>query len=767
MSARDHDRRIPPGVRYAAMPRPRPEPPPLLRSHPESVVMQIRIGVWLCGVLLTLLASEASSTPECGGDAVIDRPRIGLVLGGGGARGMAHIGVIEELERLGVPVDCIAGTSMGALIGGLYAAGMNAAELRALVEDLDWADAFDDQPPRASRPAQRRRDDLLVLPASVGIRDREIILPEGAFSGQKIELRLTRELSQRTRDGTFASLAIPFRAVATDLVTGAAITLAEGSVARAMRASMSIPAVFTPIRDGERLLVDGALANNLPIDVARAMGAEVIIAVDVATPLMDSTAMRSAFNVMRQMSHLMVQQNTRPQIASMGSGDILIEPKLSPDLGPMDFERAVDAIIPTGRSAALAHEERLRMHAFPGAATTQADRRAAPDVGYLELDNHSQLSDQLLLNRLGLTVPAPLDIDALEAGVARVHALGRLKQVHWELTERDGATGVRITVEPDIRAPRFLEYGLKLSANNTRNALNLRLGWLETARDDLGAEWRAIAQIGEEPALALEYFQPLDLNGRFYLRPSAFWERQRIPLLEASQRIAEADVTRFGADVELGYEFGNAAVARVGIRRYRTDVSGLDPELASSDVDGAEWRVEVLRDSLDDVFFPSQGRRSSLLYRRSVSTLGADEGFEQLEVFHFGARTRDRLTLQWSAMAMLTLDDDAPLANQFRAGGFSRLSGYRSAELAGQHFTMGLVGVRWRLSPSALSPAAVGATLEYGNVWNERSDISLSDGLANVSLYFGYNSPLGPLYIGYGYGEGSRSAVFMSLGRPF
>ena len=729
--------------------------------------MQIRIGVWLCGVLLTLLASQAFSAPECGGDAVVDRPRIGLVLGGGGARGMAHIGVIEELERLGVPVDCIAGTSMGALIGGLYAAGMSAAELRALVEDLDWVDAFDDQTPREARPAQRRRDDLLVLPASVGVRDGEVILPEGAFSGQKIELRLARELSQRTRDGTFASLPIPFRAVATDLATGAAVTLAEGSVARAMRASMSIPAVFTPIRDGERLLVDGALANNLPIDVVRDMGAEVIIAVDVATPLMDSMAMRSALNVMRQLSHLMVQQNTRPQIASLGNEDILIEPKLAANLGPMDFDRAVEEIIPTGRSAALAHEDRLRAYAYPNAAPPLTYPGSPPEVAYLELDNRSQLSDHLLLNRLGVTTPGPLDIDALEAGAARVHALGRLKQVHWELMEREGITGIRVTVEPDIRAPRFLQYGLKLSANNTRNAVNLRLGWLETARDDLGAEWRAIAQIGEEPALAVEYFQPLDLDGRFYLRPSASWERQRIPLLEASQRIAEADITRFGADLEFGYEFGNAAVARAGIRRYRTDVSGLDPDLTKGEVDGGEWRVEVLRDSLDNVFFPSSGRRSSLLYRRSVSALGADHSFEQFEVFHFGARTRDRLTLQWSAIAMLTLDDDAPLANQFRAGGFSRLSGYRASELAGQHFVMGLVGARWRLSQSRILPAAIGGTLEYGNVWNERSDISVSDGLANLSLYFGYSSPLGPLYIGYGYGEGSKSAIFMSLGRPF
>ncbi|MCC5887481.1 MAG: patatin-like phospholipase family protein [Gammaproteobacteria bacterium] len=729
--------------------------------------MQIRVCVWLAGVLLAVLAAEISASAECGGEAVIDRPRIGLVLGGGGARGMAHIGVIEELERLGIPVDCIAGTSMGALVGGLYATGMSAAELRALVEDLDWADAFDDQAPRRTRPAQRRRDDLLVLPASVGIRDREIILPEGAFSGQKIELRLARELSLRTRDGSFASLPIPFRAVATDLATGAAVTLSEGSVARAMRASMSIPAVFTPIRDGERLLVDGALANNLPIDVVRAMGAEVIIAVDVATPLMDSTAMRSAFNVMRQLSHLMVQQNTRPQIASMGPDDILIEPAISPNLGPMDFDRAVDEIIPSGRSAALAQADRLRLHARPGATTRRPDPVTTPELAYLELDNRSELSDALVLNRLGVSTPTPLDIDALETGVARVHALGRLKQVRWELVEREEATGVRVTVEPDIRAPRFLQYGLKLSANNTRNALNLRLGWLETARDGLGAEWRAIAQIGEEPGLAAEYFQPLDLEGRFHLRPSAFWERQRIPLPEGTQRINEADIIRYGADMEFGYAFGNAAVASVGIRRYRTDVSSLNAEPTPSEIDGGEWRLQLLRDSLDDAFFPSRGRRSSALYRRSVSALGADAGFEQIEVFHFGAHTQDRLSLQWSAVAMLTLGDDAPLANQFRAGGFSRLSGYRSQELAGQHFIMGLLGARWRLSPSQLSPAAVGVTLEYGNVWEERSDIRLRDGLANASLYFGYRSPLGPLYIGYGYGEGSRSAVFLSLGRPF
>lgn len=727
----------------------------------------------VCVLLLlsSLAGAQTTGAPACGGDAVSDRPRVGLVLGGGGARGIAHIGVIKELERLGVTVDCVVGTSMGALIGGLHAAGMNAAELEALVRDLDWADAFDDRTPRRERPAQRRRDDLLVLPASIGIREGELILPEGAWSGQKIELRLAREIGRRTVDGTFATLALPFRAVATDLTTGEAVILAEGSVARAMRASMSIPALFTPIREDDRLLADGALASNLPIDVARDMGADVIIAVNVATPLQDAEAMRSAISIVRQLSHLMVQQNTRPQIAAMTEADILLEPALPPELSSMDFLRAVNEVIPAGAAAARGAAGRLSALARTDPAPPEAPAKP-PAIAYIELDNRSPLADRLVRQRLGLEVPGELDIDALEAAVSRVHALGRLKQVHWELIERqasDGGseTGVLVTVEPDIRAPQFLEYGLEISANNTRNAVNLRLGWLRTALDDRGAEWRAIAQIGEEPALAIEYFQPLDLVGRFYLRPSASWERQRVPLIEASRRIAEADVSRFGGDLEFGYEFGNAAVASIGVRRYRTDVSGLDPDLEIGNVDGGEWRAQLLRDSLDDVFYPSSGRRSSLLYRRSTGTLGADHDFEQIEAFHFGARTFDRLTLQWSATASITLDDDAPLGNQFRAGGFSRLSGYRSAELAGQHFVMGLIGARWRLTESRLLPVAVGGTLEYGNVWNERSDIRLRDGLGNLSLYFGYNSPLGPLYIGYGYGEGSEHAVFMSLGRPF
>ncbi len=722
-------------------------------------------------LLASLAGIQAAAAPTCGGDAVVDRPRVGLVLGGGGARGIAHIGVIQELERLGVHVDCVVGTSMGALIGGLHAAGMNAAELEALVRDLDWADAFDDRTPRRERPAQRRRDDLLVLPASIGVRKGELILPEGALSGQKIELRLAREIGRRTLDGTFATLPLPFRAVATDLTTGEAVVLADGSVARAMRASMSIPALFTPIRADDQLLADGALANNLPIDVARDMGAEVIIAVNVATPLQDAEAMRSAISIVRQLSHLMVQQNTRPQIAAMTEADILIEPALPPDLSAMDFLRAVEETMPAGVAATRVAEAHLA--AIAGTEPLVSKQPVAvPKIAFLELDNRSPLTDRLLRQRLALELPEELDIDTLEAAVSRVHALGRLKQVHWELIEREAVdgtpeTGLLVTIEPDIRSPRFLEYGLTLSANNTRNAVNLRLGWLHTALDERGAEWRAIGQIGEEPAVAIEYFQPLDLAGRFFMRPSASWERQRIPLLEASRRIAEADVSRFGGDLEFGYEFGNAAIASVGVRRYRTDVSGLDPDLETGNVDGGEWRAELLRDSLDDAFFPSSGRRSSLLYRRSTGTLGADHDFEQVEAFHFGARTFDRLTLQWSATALITLDDDAPLGNQFRAGGFSRLSGYRSAELAGQHFLMGLIGARWRLTESPLLPAAVGGTLEYGNVWNERSEIRLRDGLGNLSLYFGYNSPLGPLYIGYGYGEGSEHAVFLSLGRPF
>ena len=295
-------------------------------------------GVWLSSVACHAAARSRSSPAP--------RPRICLVLSGGGARGMAHIGVLKVLEELKIPIDCIAGTSMGAVVGGLYASGMTAQQIDATMRSVDWQEAFRDAPPRRDLAFRRKQDDrnfLVRLP--LGLKHGQILLPKGFIQGQKLQETLRQLTLPFSNSTDFDLLPTPFRAVATDLETGDAVLLDKGDLAIAMRASMSAPGVFAPVESQGRLLVDGGLAENLPIDVARAMHADILIVSDVSFPLQPRAALDSALSISNQMLAILVRKDSDRQRASLTAQDILIEPDSgSGDARPTSPPRAMSSL---------------------------------------------------------------------------------------------------------------------------------------------------------------------------------------------------------------------------------------------------------------------------------------------------------------------------------------------------------------------------------------------------------------------------------------
>src|SRR6202522_2125080 len=257
------------------------------------------------------------------------RPRICLVLSGGGARGMAHIGVLKILEELKVPIECIAGTSMGAIVGGLYASGMTAEQIDSTMRPVDWQEAFRDAPPRLALAFRRKQDDrnfLVKLP--LGLKHGKILLPKGFIQGQKLQETLRQLTLPFSNSTDFDLLPTPFRAVATDLETGNAVIMDKGDLSIAMRASSSAPGVFPPVDHEGRLLVDGGVAENLPVSVARAMHADILIVSDVSYPLQPRAALDSALSITNQMLAILVRKDSDRQRASLGSRDVLIQPDL-------------------------------------------------------------------------------------------------------------------------------------------------------------------------------------------------------------------------------------------------------------------------------------------------------------------------------------------------------------------------------------------------------------------------------------------------------
>src|ERR1700674_935144 len=290
----------------------------------------VRLGLaWALGAGCLWSPGSWGSAPPLTRPEPATRPRICLVLSGGGARGMAHIGVLKVLEDLKIPIDCIAGTSMGAVVGGLYASGMTAAQIDATMRSVDWQEAFRDAPPRRDLAFRRKQDDrnfLVRLP--LGLKHGRMLLPKGFIQGQKLQETLRQLALSFSNNPDFNLLPTPLRAVAADLLTGSAVLMDKGDLAIAMRASISAPGVFAPVETQGKVLVDGGLAENLPIDVARDMHADILIVSDVSFPLQSRAALDTALSISNQMLAILVRKDADRQRATLTPSDILVEPDL-------------------------------------------------------------------------------------------------------------------------------------------------------------------------------------------------------------------------------------------------------------------------------------------------------------------------------------------------------------------------------------------------------------------------------------------------------
>lgn len=734
---------------------------------------------WLCSTLaagVVALGCDSAAVAAACAPETPDRPKIGLALGGGAARGAAHIGILKELEALGVPVDYIAGTSVGSIIGGLYATGLSAAEIETVYTGVDWDAVFRDGGRRSARTFRRKRDDDLdFIGPKIGYRDGKFILPEGVLAGQRITLLLERLTLANAHAARFDDLPIPFRAIAADVVTGREVEIDSGSLARAMRASLSVPGVFAPVDAGERMLVDGGIVNNLPVEVVRRMGADVVIAVDVSSPLLPREKLDNAFAVVAQLTNLLVYNSTRAQVDQLEPRDILLMPGLGSEIGSADFKLAALAI-KYGQEAVASAADWLGELALPAddyarhRARIEACRKLPPVLRFVRLDNRSHYSDAVIRDRLGIKHGRPLDFDELERGIAAVQGLGNLREVSYELVAEGSDPGLLVRVRPDPGAPNLFEYGLEFFSDGEDNAINFRVGFLKTAIGRAGGEWRSVLQLGEDPGVFTELYHPTSAGSPYYLNPRANFSRDTVPVFGGGETLAEAVFTQADVELAIGREFGNSADLALGVRggAGEAHVKVGDPALLDADYGVGEAFLRFRYDHLDNLYFPNHGGIGRVLFTASREGLGADEHYQQLNVDYFynwTYRRKHNVSLGTSLNA--TLDEDAPVYALFRAGGFTRLSGLEFNQLSGQHFGLALAGYRYQFGQGGFLPSYIGGTLELGNVWDDLDDVTLSSALIHGSVYFGYRSPLGPLYLGTGLGQAGERTFFLQLGRVF
>jgi NTE family protein len=705
-------------------------------------------------------------------------PRIGLALSGGGARGLAHVGVLKVLEELRVPVHCVTGTSMGAIVGATFAAGRTPQEMEEMVLAANWDDIFRDAPPRKELAVRRKRDDYKTLfKPEFGVADGGLALPKGIIAGVSIE-SFFRELSTPAFGVTdFNRLPIPFHAMGTDIETGEAVVMDKGSLAQAMRASMSVPGAIAPVEIDGRLLVDGGIANNLPINEARRLCADVVIAVNISTPPLKRDQLTSALSVTAQLVNFLGKQTVDEQLKSLGEKDVLIAPDLG-DISAGTFDRSKDAIR-IGEEATRAVADKLKRYSIPPEqyaalrGTQVAEAKALGTVDEIRVEGLKRTNPAVVRELVESKLGEPLSEATLGADLRRVYGTGDYESISYRIVR--GETGPRaMIIEPVEKSwgGDYLRFGLALASDfEGDNQFNALVQYRKTWINRLGAEWTTELQIGQDTHLLSEFYQPLNETGKWFVAPYGVVGQQTRGVFQGEDKVAEY-LTRIGqGGVDIGAVLGTWGQVRLGGVWSRVDarVETGSPVLPSLKETTAGMRAVLFVDQTDHAWFPTAGYGFVGTAYGAMTSFGSAASYQRLEAAARGIKSWGPHTLNASVSGGSSLSSDMPAYESFSLGGPFRLSAYRINEFSGRRFSYGRVMYYNRMLPLPDllgSGVYAGSAAEVGRI-SDRVDGLPSPGTVwSGSVFLGADTFLGPAYVGVGIGASGRWSLYLLLGAP-
>ncbi|HNP37234.1 MAG TPA: patatin-like phospholipase family protein [Woeseiaceae bacterium] len=721
----------------------------------------------------TLLAAANEPMNDSPG---ADRPRIGLVLGGGGARGSAHIGVLQELKRMRIPIDVIVGTSMGAVVGGLYASGMTPDELQELINTLDWKNALSDGGSRGDLSFRRKEDDEdFPIRFEVGIRNGKLQLPQGVIQGQQLDLVLRELTINASQIRDFDDLPIPFRAVASDLVTGEAYVMGDGDLALALRASMSVPGAFTPVDINGHLLVDGGLVGNLAISVMRELDVDVIIAVNVEFPLYSKDDLLSAVDISEQVLTILIRKETQRQIELLGSNDILIQPDLG-TFASTNFLDTAETIEP-GIEAAQAAADKLARYSVSEVEyehfLAAQGALSMPDetIDFIMVKHDARVSPQLLERRMQLQVGDKVDVKALSTEANRLYGLQVFEKVGYQLVDEGDSLGVVFSATSKRWGPTFLRFGLAIEDDfEGSTSFNLATRIWRPAINELGAEWRSDIRLGTDPLVSSEFYQPLRMDSRIFVAPHINIGQGNIGAFEGEKNVARYRVSEASFGLDIGAEFGTYGEFRIGAYRGagKARVKIGDPLAENFDFDLGGILSSFNIDTRDSARFPRSGTQGEVILDLSRASLGADRDYETAEFNFDSSFSRGRHTLTLGLQFGSALNTSSELQDYFALGGFLRMSGLERGQLRGPYAGLARVVYYGRIGSTAGAllevPVYLGASVEAGNVWGSSEDVAVNDLLMNGSLFIGLDTYFGPVYLAAGLSEGGGTNFYLFVG---
>ncbi len=710
------------------------------------------------------------------------QPRIGLVLSGGGARGSAHIGVLKVLEELRIPIHAIAGTSMGALVGGTYASGMPLTEIERRVTGADWNELFNDDPPRPQWPARRKlASERPTWDFTLGVRDGGLRLAKGAIAGQKVQLFIADLIRNSEGIEHFDQLPIPFRAIATNLENGHIKVFDHGPLSQVLRASMSVPGLFAPQELDDVLYVDGGLVRNLPVDVARTLGVDVIIAVNLGSTYLPRDQLDTLVGVAGQMIAILTEQNVERSLAEIDKQkDVLITPLLG-DITAADFSRAAEAIA-AGEQAARRMAPRLVRYSldeetYRNWKASRFSNGTAPEkpVDEVRIVGLTRVNDELFKPLVQQIEGKPLDRRALENDLNVLYGRADFEQLNYRLIRQDQKNLLIINALERSIGPGYLSFGLGFMSDyqgDTR--FGARAIYNQTWVNQLGAEWLTELDIGNEPRLFTEFFQPIRLDRAGFIAVYLDIAETPLSLFLGQRRIARFDIRRSHLGIDIGTTFGTASELRLGTYLGQTDfrLDTGDPFLFDDGRKGdSGLRASFIYDTLDSPYVPTSGQRLALRARMPLNSFGANDEYVRLSGRWNGAFSIGPNSLVGTINAGTSLGQGMPYYDQFPLGGFLKLSGYANEQFRGNDMAYGNLMYYRRITslPAPLgSGLYLGGSLEVGKVWNTFRNGSLNKEKTRYgsSIFFAADSIVGPFFIALGLSGEGDSTIYVLLGQP-
>ena len=721
-------------------------------------------------------AETGKPVPDPQGQAPSVRPKVALVLSGGGARGFAHVGVLRALQEMRIPVDIVVGTSMGSVIGGAWAAGASLKDLEKMAATTDWDSVVADRPARDELHF-RRRDEDVVLPSRIefGITLKGVQGPPGAAGNAALEMALQRLLPPGTRDLPVSQLPLPFRSVASDLLTGELVVLDNTPLFQTMRASLAVPGVFSPVRIKDHLVVDGGLVRNLPVDMARAMGADIVIAVNVGTTLAPEKELGSALGVANQMLQILTEQNVQRSLSELRKDDILIAPKLD-GVSFLDFstwdkamqagEAAARELAPRLAALALPEREYIGMESLRLATPADTDR--AVKLAKVQVQGTRDVNPEVLISQSGLEPGQPTTREQVRQAAVALYGRGDMARVETDIDDLEGERTVTIRATEAEWARSRMRVGLELASDfRDSNDFAIKVMHVRSALNSWGGEIRTEGRLGNERGLGVQWWQPLGAGGKWFFMPSAQIGKIAGDIFVRQQRLARVSYSARSASLALGRQFGNWGEFSFGVARQAYSVRPLIPQDPTADVvrkydstTFARFRV----DTLDSLAFPTRGTLLTIGRQRTpgsgqgVGTAASNWSATVLQAFRVD---------NWAGHVSLEWAKAQAGASPVSLGGFLRLSGTPTNSIQDPTMMLGRVVLARRIAslPSAFGGTMrAGFSLETGGGFDRASDASGRALKQAGSAFLSVETRFGPLFLGAGATREGEQTLYLFLG---